>query len=276
MESSEKFCQPCASLLEWLTTPFGHTQLLFGFIRQEVKGRFAGSVLGLFWSVLSPLSNILIYFFVFSVIFRIKMPQVETGTTSFTIYLLSGFLPWMAFAEGLGKATGCLLDNRAIISKVAFPVQVIPWSVVSVAFLLNGIGLLLFLLYLAVHGLAKGAWIMLPLQFAMLYGFTLGLAAFLAALTLFLRDLREMVGMGLQLWFYATPILYPLSMVPPRFVALVRLNPALPFIESFRQSILQGIYWSPSFTMSLLLGCLSLLAGGLCFMQLRSAFGDVV
>ena len=205
-----------------------------------------------------------------------KMPVMETGTASFTVYLLSGLIPWMAFSEGLGKATSCLLDNASIVSKVSFPVRVLPWSVVSVSFLFNGIGLLIFLCYLAAHGQAKGSWIILPVLLLMLYGFTLGIAAFLASVTVFLRDLRELVNMGLQLWFYATPILYPLSMVPERLSFLIYLNPAYFFIISLRQCLLQGIYWSSSFSAALFVSVLSVLSGGYCFMRLQSAFGDVL
>ena len=276
MDCSVKTSKAHSVLADWLSTPFCLRSLVFGFIRQDIKGRFAGSVMGIVWSLLFPLSNILIYFFVFSVIFRMKMPVQETGTASFTIYLLSGLIPWMAFSEGLTRATNCLLDNASIISKVSFPVRVLPWSVVSVSFILNGIGLLVFLCYLAARGQAKGSWIVLPLLFLMLYGFTLGIAAFLASVTVFLRDLREIVNMGLQLWFYATPILYPLSMVPNRLLFLINLNPAYFFIVSLRQCLLQGIYWSSSFSIALCISILSIISGGYCFMRLRNAFGDVL
>jgi len=137
---------------EWFMAPFRFRLLFFGFVRQDIKGRFAGSVMGMLWAVLSPLSNMLIYFFVFSVIMKIRMVVQETGTTSFAVYLLSGLIPWMAMSDSLGRATTILLENSSIIVKVSFPVQILPFAVVTVAFLLNGIAMAFFLCFLANQG----------------------------------------------------------------------------------------------------------------------------
>lgn len=265
-----------SAMRSWIATPFSNAPLFLGFVRQDIKGRFAGSAVGLLWAFLVPLSNILIYIFVFSIILKIKLPASNAGSPSFVVYLLSGLLPWMAFSECLIRSTDILLANSSIISKVAFPVQVLPYSLVSVSFIFNGIGFIIFLCYLALGGDWHSSWLLLPILVVCLYLFVLGLVAILSSLTVFLRDLREIVSVLVQIWFYATPILYPLAMVPERFRLLMDVNPVLPFITAFRQCLLQGRFWSGQFTIAVLLALCSYVLGGYCFMRLKPAFGDVI
>ncbi len=265
------------SLRRWLLAPFIHPGLLRGFLSQDINGRFAGSMGGLFWSVLTPLANILIYMFVFSVIMRVRLPVEEIGTESFAIYLLSGLLPWMAFAEAMNRAPSFLLEKAALITKVSFPVEILPYINIITPFALNGIGFVLFLGYLLLAGYGQIGWLWLPLVILCHILFTLGLVAIISALSVFLRDLQQLVGLLVSVWFFLTPILYPLSMVPEGFRALILWNPMYPFIELYRQVLLRDDGVSGGLLLAiLLLAGLSYLLGGWFFMRIKHAFGDVL
>jgi lipopolysaccharide transport system permease protein len=261
---------------QWGLAPFKHYSLLRGFLRQDIHGRFAGSMGGLFWSVLTPLAHILIYLFVFSTIMKIRLQIEEVGTDRFAVYMLSGLLPWMAFAEALGRAPGLLLEKANLITKVSFPVEILPYVNTSTPFLLNGIGFGLFLLWLLFLGYFDPAWLLLPLVVFCHFLFTLGLVALLSALSVFLRDLQHVIALAVTVWFFMTPIIYPLSMVPQELHIWMQLNPMYPFIELYRQVLLQHSLPLDLLAAAAALGLAVYSAGGWFFMRIKHAFGDVL
>ena len=259
----------------WITEPFKHRTLFWGFVNQEIKGRYAGSIFGLIWSILLPLANLLIYFFVFTVVFKIRL-NPENGTESFVLYLLCGLLPWMAFAEALGNSPGIFVGKANLITKVAFPIELLPISGVAVVFFMNSIGLLLLLCFLAFQGYLNFAWLILPLVIGVHMLFTLGLVVLIASLSVFIRDIQQMIGVVLSLWMYLTPILYPITMVPEQIQWILYLNPMCMYIELYHQVLLcKTIPWG------MLLNCFVLalmmfIAGAGFFGKSRNAFADVL
>lgn len=261
---------------QWSLAPFKHYPLLRGFLRQDIHGRFAGSMGGVFWSVLTPLAHILIYLFVFSVIMRVRVPIEEAGTDRFVVFMLAGLLPWMAFAEALGRAPGFLLEKANLITKVSFPVEILPYVNTASPFMLNGIGFGLFLVYLLFLGYFHPIWACLPLVILCHALFTAGLVALLSALSVFLRDLQHIIALLVSIWFFLTPIIYPLSMVPEGFQRWMQVNPMYPFIELYRQVLLQHSLPLEMLAVAGTLALLSYSAGGWFFMRIKHAFGDVL
>jgi lipopolysaccharide transport system permease protein len=261
---------------EWLTSPFIFRSLIKGFVRQDILGRFAGSMGGLFWTVLTPLANIVIFWFVFSTIFRARISIEEVGTDSFFIYLLSGLIPWMAFSEAVGRSTTLLLDKTSIITKVSFPVQVLPYAGVMVPFILNGVSMVIFLIYLSFKGYAHISWLWLPVVTLLFFALTMGLCAFLSAVSVFLRDIQQMIAVVISLWFYLTPIIYPLSLVPEAYRKWFSVNFVAVFVELFREILLRHEISVPSLSLAFVLSAVFFLSGGYFFMRIRHAFGDVL
>lgn len=262
-------------MTRWITEPFRHRTLFWAFFNQEIKGRFAGSIFGLIWGVLLPLANLLIYIFVFTVVFKIRL-KPEDGTESFVLFLLSGLLPWMAFSEALASSPGIFVGKANLITKVAFPIELLPISGVAVVFFMNSVGMLLFLCFLAVQGYLNLSWLALPVVIGVHMLFTLGLVVLIASLSVFIRDIQQMIGVVLSLWMYLTPILYPITMVPEQIQWILYLNPMCLFIELYHQVLLSKIIpWG------MLSGCsvLSLamfLAGAAFYGKSRNAFADVL
>jgi lipopolysaccharide transport system permease protein len=260
----------------WIEVPFRFRTLFWGFVNSEIRGRFAGSVGGFIWSILTPLANLIVYIFVFSVVFQIRLKPVETGTGSFVIYLLSGLLPWLAFSEALSSASDIFLGRANLITKVAFPLEVLPIAGVIVPFFLHGLGFVMFLVYLAFKGYCQLNWLWLPVVIFAHMVFTLGLVTLVSSLSVFLRDIRQFLGIALSLWFYLTPILYPLSMVPDKLRFIIKLNPMYPFIELYHQVLLHsGIKWEVLGHV-FCLSALCFLAGILFFGRSKYAFADVL
>jgi lipopolysaccharide transport system permease protein len=255
---------------------YHYSTLLKGFVVKDIKGRFAGTFAGLLWTLLAPLSRILAYFFVFSLVLRVTVTIEETGTDKFVIFFLCGFFPWTILAESLGKAVRILIAESGIITKVVFPVELLPVSVVISNFLINGIGFGLFLVYLGFSGYFNPTWFLIPLFLIFELLFILGLAFFLSAMCVFVRDLGELFNIAIMLWFFGTPVIYPASRVPESMAFIFNLNPMVYVMDVFRDSILMGRVEMDSLITLAVLSIISYCIGAWFFIRSKAAFGDVL
>ncbi len=261
--------RPCASA-------YKHKHLLKEFLSRDIRGRFAGSAAGILWTLINPAANIVVYIFLFSLVLRIRVTAQETGTDSFIIFFLSGIFPWLMFSEGLSRSVGCLVENGDLITKVVFPIELLPLSTILATSIVNGIGMVFFLLYLIPAGFLHVTWLMLLVLIPAQVVFTWGLANLLAAGCVFLRDIRELLGILLLLWFYATPVIYPLSMVPKILRPIIELNPMGAFISLYRDILLvHRVHWH-LLMLSGFFSILSYVLGSWFFVRAKPAFGDVL
>lgn len=262
-------------IARWVSSPLRHYRLFFNFTRQEFFGQFAASVGGAVWLFVTPIVNIIIYSFVFSVVFRAPVPEAF-GDVSFVVFLMIGYLPWFAFADAVGKSPGMLIEKAPLITKVMFPVQLVPAVGAVVPYMVHGIAILVFLVYLTIQGFFSLMWLwMLPILFLQML-FTMGLVAILSALCVFLRDVQQIVVLMLTAWFFLTPIIYPLSMLPEVMQGYMLLNPMHSFVQFYRELLLLGQFSMSSFVILAPCAIVSYLLGGWFFMRIRHAFGDVL
>ena len=260
---------------QWILSPVRHFRLFYQFVRQEFSGQFAGSFGGLLWLFVTPIFNIALYSFVFSVVFRAPIPE-NFGDVSFVVFLMIGYLPWFAFADAMGRASTMLLEKAPLITKVMFPVQLIPMVGTLIPYLVHGIAIFVFLVYLAAKGYLALTWLWLPVAFALQFLFTVGLVAILSAFCVFLRDVQQMVTLLLTAWFFLTPIIYPLSLLPERVQPLMMLNPMHSFVQFYREILLLGEFPLQHFQVMCIAAVVSYLLGGWLFMRIKHAFGDVL
>jgi lipopolysaccharide transport system permease protein len=263
-------------VLKWIKVPFLHKTLFWGFVNQEIKGRYAGSMGGFLWSIITPLANMLIFIFVFSVVFKIRLKPVETGTDSFVMFLLTGLLPWIAFSEAVSASTGMFVGKANLITKVAFPLELVPTAGILVTFILNGIGFILLLIYLAFEGYCHITWLFLPVITALFMIFTLGIVVLVASISVFVRDIQQIMPSVLNLWVYLTPILYPVQMVPESLQIFIKINPVIPFIELYHQCLLQHVFSFPLLGQAIGFAMVSFLSGVWFYNKSRNAFADVL
>lgn len=255
---------------------FSHRQLLKSFVVKEISGRFEGTFAGALWAVLQPLAMLVAYFFVFSVVLRMQVTFEEHGTDNFAIFFLSGMLPWLFFSDALNRSVGCVLENANLITKVVFPVELLPSSKVLTSLLLNGVGIALFLVYLAIKGYSGMAWLLILVLLAFHVLFTFGIACFLSGACVFIRDIRELLGVILMIWFFATPIIYPASMIPDSLKPFMALNPMAIFTRLYRELMLRHLVVWGDLSQAVVLAVVVSVLGMWFFMRAKPAFGDVL
>jgi lipopolysaccharide transport system permease protein len=214
--------------------------LLASFVRREISSRYAGTLVGALWALGQPVLMLLIYGFVFQRVLRVDFRDL--GGHSFVAFLACGLWPWMAFQEGLQRATRSIVGNGALIKKVVFPYELLVLAAVAATFLVHFCGFLvvlgaLWLLGPPFHpaGLPGmlGAWLVLALL-------AYGLALATASIQVVVRDMEHLIGPVLMLMFYLTPILYPRTLVPDAFRFVVDLNPIAHLLGVIRDGLLHG------------------------------------
>jgi lipopolysaccharide transport system permease protein len=209
--------------------------------------------------------------------------KISTDGLPPVMFYLSGIVAWRYFSDCLQKTSNTFVSNANIFGKVYFPRLTIPLSVVISNLIALSIQLLLFAvfwLYFHLQGTAirvESAALLLPLLILQMAVLSLGCGMIVSSLTTKYRDLTQLVGFGLQLWMYATPVVYPSSLVPEKFQWLMAFNPMAPIIESFRYALLGvGTVYFGSIAMSVAMTLVILLAGVLLFSRIEKNFIDTV
>lgn len=239
-------------------------ELLANLTRREVKGKYKRTVLGQLWSLVNPLAQMVIFTAVFSFILRMQPAAGDpSGLDVFALWLLCALLPWAFFTNVVNGGMGSIVGNENLIKKVAFPRVTLPVSnALSVGFTWS-LEMLVLLVALVIAGSNAWAWVPVVLvAMVVLLAFALGVSLMLSIANVYFRDTQHFVGILLQAWFYATPIVYPVSLVAeqsakigPLFgsvtlLDLYRLNPMERFSEVFR-NLLYDNRW-PSLESSLM------------------------
>jgi len=259
-----------------------HRALVGVLVARELKARYRGSVLGFLWSLLNPLLMLAVYTVVFQLIFPARSPS----TSPYALFLFCGLLPWNWLSASLTDASASLVVHGPLLKKVLFPAEVLP----TVAVLAQGVHFLLALPVLGL-GLALGAagvfgptvaltpaLLQVPLLIVLQGLFLLGAAYFLAGLTVHFRDVKDLLGTGLTLWFFGTPILYALPDISsPGLRGLLAWNPAAPLFAAWHDALFYGRWvgggeWARVVAIALLV----FLLGYLFFARLRDSYPEAV
>jgi lipopolysaccharide transport system permease protein len=222
----------------------------------------------------------LTYFFVFGVVLRARFPGMP-GRSGFALYFLAGMLPWLAVSEAAARAPSTMLEHRNFVRKLVFAVETLPVNLVASGLVGELFALLLFgVVLLALRGGVPPSAIWLPMLLIPQILFTLGLSWFLAALGVFVRDLAQIVGFLLTIWFFLTPICYPeasLSSLPHSATLLLAKNPIFVLVRGYRAILLDnrapdlGPLWK-----LWLLSAVVFVLGHAWFYKLRKSFADIL
>lgn len=206
---------------------------ILGSVKRDFQARYNSSVLGVVWTVLNPLATILIYTLVFSQIMQARLPGVE-NKLAYSIYLCAGIVTWGLFAEILTKSQTVFLENANLIKKLSFPRICLPIIVVLNALANFAIIFMIFLGFLIITGNFPG-WVIFAIFPVLLVHVLLavGLGMIVGVLNVFFRDVGQLFSILLQFWFWFTPIVYPMSILPDSMVRLVKLNPMTTLVEAY-------------------------------------------
>jgi ABC-type polysaccharide/polyol phosphate export permease len=220
------------------------TDLLANLTLRELRGKFKRTALGWGWSVINPVVSLAVYATVFGVFLRVEPPTGDpSGLRSYPFFLVSGLLPWTFLANSLTATSASYVANDALVKKVYFPRAVLPASAVFAAVITFAVELVVLAVAFLIIGNVVLVWVPLVLAVMVLQtAFLLGLGLALAAANARFRDVSHFVAILLNVWFYATPILYPMAVVEGRRVPLLgvsvegmlQLNPMFHFVASYR------------------------------------------
>lgn len=219
---------------------WNYRNLALNFLQREVSGRYVGSVSGLFWILLHPLALLGIYSAVFTLVFKVSLP--DTSNIGFTAFVALALWPWLAFQEGMLRGALAIQANAGLVKKVAFPNELLVHSAVCATYAVHGIGFLAALAVIALMGssLHFEALPLVAILLLMQLLFTLGLALGLSALQVLLKDVEHFLTPFLMIWFYATPVLYSVTMVPVRLQQWMSMNPMAYSVGRIRDLLMHG------------------------------------
>lgn len=245
--------------------------MLKNLVKKDLRTRYKGSVLGFLWTFVNPLLQLVVFTIVFSTVMRINIDK-------FYMFLFVALLPWIFFSTSVQVSAGTIIANKDLVKKIYFPKAVLPLSVVTSGLmnLLFSFVIVFIVLIISKIGITINI-IYLPLVIFVEYLITLGISLLVSSLNVYFRDLEHILGVLLMGWFYFTPIIYPVEMIPKSYLKLFFLNPITPIIISFRDILYYGK--APDFVMlglTLLIGLFTVIFGYNVFKILQKNFAEEI
>jgi lipopolysaccharide transport system permease protein len=250
--------------------------LLKNLVIRDLQQRYVGSIGGFMWSVIHPLASFVSYTYVFTVISKIQL-GAEFGTDSFAVFFFCGFLPWFLFSDTVMRNCGVISDNAPLITKTIIPAEILPISITISNFFNHLIGLAILLavmlLFYTVH--LSALWIILYVGMTLMLA--QGLGWIVAGLNVFVRDTIQALQILMFLWFWFTPVLYPLERLPPDIRFYAEFNPMAIIVTGYRNALLHVAQPALPKVAAVLAACvLIFVAGAILFRQAKPAFPDVL
>lgn len=255
------------------TRLYKYKELLLVFIWRDFTVRYRQSLIGALWAILQPLSMMALFTFIFSYVMKIKVASYSP-----VLFFYSGLLPWIFFSSSLNYSIPSLTTHYQLITKIYFPREILPLSGIAVAFvdfLIAGLLFACFLFFYQVNITWNILWV-IPL-FILLFVFTVAISIFLAGLNVYYRDVKLATGFLIQLWFFATPVMYTIDKVNIKMKLLLFLNPMTFIVENMRRCILEGravVVWQ-FLLVTVIIGVFAFFCYKF-FIKIERAFADVI
>ncbi|NOR54978.1 MAG: ABC transporter permease [Sulfurovum sp.] len=248
-----------------------YKDLLIELVRKEIKIRYKNSYLGYVWSIANPLMLAMVFYFVFQVITRMEMEN-------YALFLVTGLFIWQWLANTITVATMLFVGNAPLIKKVNFPRNFLAIALVlseGFNFFFSLFVVAAFMIYYSKIP-SFSLLIGIPVMFLITSIFVYGLSLLIGTLNLFFRDLERLVQVFVMFMFYATPILYPVSMIPEKYSYLLYANPFTPFVISWREMLLNNTYATDFILISIVYALISLAAGTFVYNKLKYKFAELI
>lgn len=247
-----------------------YREMIYSLVRQELRGKYKGSVLGFIWTFLNPLFQLIVYTFVFSII-------MKSGIDDYYLFLFVAFVPWLFFSNSVSGGARAVMDKKELVKKVYFPRQVLPISYVTSAFVNMILSFVIVFGALLVSGRGVKPLLLCYLPVIMLteYILVLGITMLTCALTVYFRDLEYILAIITMAWMYLTPIMYSSDMVPEEYMGIFNMNPVTPIIEGYRSVLYYQTTpdWMRLF-ISFLVAVICLGIGNLVFGKIQKKFAE--
>ena len=256
-------------------------KLMLTLAMNELHTRYFGTFVGFLWSVINPAMMAIIYWFIFSSIFYSGRVTYNGLSLPYICYFLSGYAPWLLFQESLTRSLNTIIDNPNYVKKIIFPVQIlspIQILVSSISHIIIITALIIIMLFSSIS-LDFGMLMIIPYYIALVI-FTLGFAWLVSAINVFMRDTSQVVNIVLNIWFWLTPIVWAIEIMPERYHSIFMFNPFIFFVDGYRKSLF-GHNYNETINddlkfLYLLFTIIIYFVGKKVFQKLRHQFGDVL
>lgn len=250
-----------------------HRELFYFLIWRDIKIRYKQTVIGGAWAILQPLLMVLIFTAIFS-----QLMRTSSGDVPYPLLVVAALLPWQVYARGLSEASTSLVLNERLITKVYFPRLLMPASIVCAGLLDLALASLLLVGMMGFYGIVPASTIVvIPLFILLALVAAAGVSFWLSALDVQYRDVRHTIPVLTQLWFFATPIFYPSSLIPEPWRAVYSLNPMVGVVEGFRWSLLGQDVLEPAMIAASVLVAILLFTSGMVYFRLtEKSIADVI
>lgn len=258
-------------MIEDIKELYKYREMLKSLVKKDLRTRYKGSVLGFLWTFVNPLLQLAVYTVIFSTIMRINIDK-------YAMFLFVALLPWIFFSTALQTSAGTIISNKDLVKKVYFPREVLPISVVTGALmnLLYSFVILFPCLIISRIGITSSI-IYLPVVILVEYVITLAFSFLAASINVYFRDLEHLLAIFLMAWFYFTPIIFPVEMIPKQYIVYFFLNPMTPIITAFRDILYYGK--APDLVMlgiTLISGLMLVVFGYAVFKALQKNFAEEI
>lgn len=250
-----------------------YRDLLYILAMRDVKLRYKQTALGIIWVILQPLVAALI----FAVIFG-RFANLPSSGVPYLPFVFAGMLPWNLFSGALQRAGNSLISDSRLISKVYFPRMTIPVASSAAVLIDFAVGLVVMLALIALYGIPLTAnLLLLPVLLLLTLLISVGVSLFFSALNVYYRDFMYALPFLVQVWMYATPVVYSIDLIPPVVRNFYALNPMVGVIDGFRWALLGlGDFPLASVLLSLVIGVIVFVSGALVFQRVERNFADVI
>jgi lipopolysaccharide transport system permease protein len=247
--------------------------LLREWTTRNIRARYQQSVLGWFWAIIQPAAQAAIYTVVFTLVVRI-----DTGTIPYVLFSYLAMVPWTLLATSLIDMSNSLVDNMSLVNKIYFPREILPVAALLARLMDFGVAALLVIILMVVYKIQFFAvgLLFLPVILVIQLILMLGIGLATAAANVFVRDIRSIMVLGIQLWFYATPIIYPATAVPENLRPYYFLNPMNGIIEAYRDVLLRSQYPGSYLLFSAVISLIIFAIGYWFFKRVEFQFADIV
>jgi homopolymeric O-antigen transport system permease protein len=250
-----------------------YREMLYFLVWRDVKVRYKQTTLGITWALIQPLFGMIVLAFVFG-----RVAKLPSEGIPYPLFAYAGLLPWTFFSNAVTSGSMSLLVSGNLLTKVYFPRILIPVAAVMTAFIDFCVAGLMMIPLLLYYRFVPSARVLygFPMAMAICIAFALGLSIALSAITVRYRDLRHAIPFVMQIWMFATPIVYSLAAVPAKYRWTMTVNPMGPVIDAFRRSLFGGAFATAGLLWAIFAGLVLIFAGSIYFRRIERIFADVI
>lgn len=260
---------------------YGNRRLIWRLAKNDFKRRYAGSYMGVVWAMVQPVVTVALYYVVFQVIMPQKAQMLGDGVeVPYLIFLTSGLVPWFFFSEALVNGMMALLEYEYLVKKVVFKISILPIIKIIAATFIHGFFVLVLLVIACFYGFYPSLYTLQIFYYSFcMFALVLAISYTTCSVVVYFRDLQQIVGIGLQIGMWATPVLWNLDTMGPTAQMLLKINPLVYIVEGYRDAIYGRRWFWEDFYSTMYFWIITIVLfgfGALIYKRLKVHFADIM